>query len=105
MVDPRDPDSVWLAIHRSEVGEVYHSTDGGLHWTARLKGLDEVLVHGLAFRDSTLLAATMDGVYEIFHGIFADGFEEGNLSAWIGSRTHRGQYIGRSDLGADAEER
>jgi len=43
---------------------VYLSTDNGMNWIARNNGFDDIYVHGLAAKGTTLFAGTADGIYK-----------------------------------------
>jgi photosystem II stability/assembly factor-like uncharacterized protein len=86
-VDPTDAEIVWAVVEdfsRSPepFEAVYRSEDGGLSWTLTDAGLDSVRVQDLVHHAGWVFAATDDGVYRIFDGLFADGFETGDLLAW-----------------------
>jgi hypothetical protein len=97
VLDPHRPDTVWLMVEDvwapNPLEAAYRSADGGLSWTMTDTGLEGVRVGDFAYCDGWVLAATDDGVYRIFDGLFRDGFENGDLLAWSthqgGSRTAR----------------
>lgn len=82
-VDPVHPDNLYAT---ARFDGLYRSTDGGKSWEPFNEGLANVAVQAIAFdpQDPELLyAATLGGVYERrLDGIFADGFESGDSSAW-----------------------
>ena len=86
-LDPEDPSEVWIVAEDvfapgQPLEAVYHSQDSGASWALTDDGLEGVRVQQFVYAGPWLLAATDDGVYRTFQGLFADGFESGNLIAW-----------------------
>ena len=85
-LNPADPDRIWLVVEDvfapAPLEAVYRTDDGGLSWALADDGLEGVRVRGLVHAHGWVWAATSDGVYRAFDGLFADGFESGTTSAW-----------------------
>lgn len=77
-LNPVRPDTVF--VDGNDL--IYRSENGGLTWSTADAGLETVVVRSLAHTGNAVLAATDDGVYRLFDGIFSDGFESGDTTAW-----------------------
>ncbi len=82
-VDPTDSATLYAVVF----GEgLYRSADGGETWALFHEGLANVAVQAIAFdpqQSRRVYAGTLGGVYEmLLGGIFEDGFESGDTSAW-----------------------
>ncbi len=82
-VDPADPQNLYTCV---AFEGLYRSTDGGETWEPFNEGLANVAVQAIAFHPDDpqrVYAATLGGVYErLLNGIFLDGFESGDTTAW-----------------------
>lgn len=64
---------------------VYYTEDGGASWTPHNTGLPTTAIYDLVAkpRTRTLVALTHGrSAFRLYQGIFQDGFERGNASAW-----------------------
>jgi photosystem II stability/assembly factor-like uncharacterized protein len=66
LFDPQDNSTVWASV---EIGGIFHSGDGGRHWTLKEKGLISIDVHGIAVvprpdGTRTLYATTNRGLHQ-----------------------------------------
>ena len=68
LVDPRDADTVFAM---TELGQIYNTTDAGMHWNLVDQGIEAVKINSIVFdtfHGNTIYATSADHVYSLADG-------------------------------------